>query len=213
MKLSQNRDSAPLPAERRTPSIENLSFDKNTLPPLDRTLLPKEFLDPVKVIGGARWIDANGENTLVIEERIRDDGEYERVQEIMAYTYITRQSERPKFLWKIYDIARNPCDQGEGLISNVDVRDLNNDGIAENTFIYNIAGACDVSPIQFKLMLHSGGKKYAIRGTNKVKPGEDSDWMGGEKNFDPAFASAPQEFREHASEIWNRYVEARTVKP
>jgi hypothetical protein len=89
------------------------------------------------------------------------------------------------------------------------VEDIDADGIAENAFVYNIEGRCDVSPASHKLMLHSGGSKYAVRGTTRVFTGSDS--VGGERNFDPAFDAAPEGFRRFASEIWSRYVRERNL--
>ncbi len=89
-------------------------------------------------------------------------------------------------------------------MSPILVQDIDDDGVAENMFIYNVQGNCDVSPQTFKLMLHSGATKYAIRGTNTVKTG--SVKVGGAKNLDDAFAQAPVLFKNAASAFWDKYV-------
>jgi hypothetical protein len=108
-------------------------------------------------------------------------------------------------VWKVHDYAENPCDDGRGLVSRIEVLDLDGDGRAENAFVYNVAGPCDVSPVTYKLMLHSGAQKYAVRGTTRVDLG-DGEPMGGDKRFDSTFATAPQEFRSFASSLWDRAV-------
>ena len=129
------------------------------------------------------------------------------MQEIFGYHY-TITPDTTRTLWTIRDFANNWCDEGAGLVSSVVVRDLNGDGIAENAFVYNVQGSCDVSPIPYKLMLHSNERKYAVRGNNKVmadmEPGAEAN--GGEKNFDAAFDTAPPEFRALADSLWNATV-------
>lgn len=174
---------------------------------LDLGNIPTGYDYTGSVMDGARWTDANGENVLLVSRReiagTDDEFPEENKEELFGYHYINNEG-TIRLLWKIYDFAHNPCDGGHGLLSNVIVRDLNNDGIAENAFVYNIQGSCDVSPIPIKLMLHSGSEKYAIRGNNKVQasmePGAIPD--GGEMNFDPAFNTAPPEFRTFADELW-----------
>jgi hypothetical protein len=167
-----------------------------------RETLPKEFIYQGALLNGARWVDRNGDNTLIVSQK-QTKGEEGSKQEIFGYDYVTVDG-RTKLLWKIQDAADNWCDEGDGLVSDIVVLDLDGDEIAENAFIYNIEGSCDVSPRTFKLMLHSGEKKLAVRGTNKVNPGGGT--VGGEKKYDPAFDAAPKEFKQYAGEMWAKYV-------
>jgi hypothetical protein len=176
------------------PEFKTLSFEAKNLPPA--------FKYEGRVTGGAKWTDANGENTLIVSEKTEKGADASN-QKIWAYLYAVRDGET-KLLWKIQDNAENYCDSGKGLTSPVDVRDLDGDGVAENMFVYNLAGACDVSPIPYKLMMHSGEKKLAVRGANAVEiSGYDQK---SEKNFDAAFDAAPKEFRRAASDFWDRHV-------
>jgi hypothetical protein len=188
-----------------TVKVEMLEFDA--------AALPKGYAHVGKVIGGARWRDANGENTLIISRRESPHGDpeaYERREEIFGYLYLPGP-DSARLLWKIQDGADNYCDQGEGLVSKVEVADIDGDGVAENAFIYNVQGTCDVSPKPFKLMMHSGATKLAIRGTNRVNPSDTV--MGGEKSFDPAFDSAPKALREYASKMWDATMKTKYIGP
>jgi hypothetical protein len=179
----------------------------------DAAALPKEYAHAGKVIGGARWRDANGENTLIISRRESPHGDpeaYERREEIFGYLYLPGP-DSARLLWKIKDQADNYCDNGEGLVSKVEVADIDGDGVAENAFIYNVQGTCDVSPKPFKLMMHSGATKLAIRGTSRVNPSDTI--MGGEKNFDPAFDSAPKALRDYASRMWDATMKTKYIGP
>ncbi|MDB5033772.1 MAG: hypothetical protein JWQ98_1013 [Chlorobi bacterium] len=183
-------------------SFRNLAFDK--------ARAAREFKVTGKISGGAHWADANGENTLIIsEESTRDKKQSDvTIQKIFGYLYAQQDSTR--LLWKMEDNAENYCDHGVGLASNIIVQDLDGDGVAENLFVYNIAGACDVSPVQYKLMLHSGSRKFAVRGNTHVKPG-GTTVMGGEKKFDADFASAPASYKQAASDLWDKIVGAAAL--
>lgn len=198
------KQAAPTPPS--TPAgVELLAFDAGSL--------PKEYAHVGAVLGGARWRDANGENTLIVSRRESPHGDpeaYERREELFGYLYLAAP-DSTRLLWKIQDQADNYCDAGEGLVSKVEVADIDGDGIAENAFIYNVQGTCDVSPKAFKLMMHSGPTKLAIRGTNRVNPSDTV--MGGQKNFDPAFDAAPKEFKAYASKMWDETMKKQYVGP
>ncbi len=190
---------APVPASAPAADIAMLEFSP--------AALPRDYTYTGDIVGGARWRDGNGENTLIVSHtfsRPKPDGEEERREEIFGYLYLN-DAGSTRLLWKIQDNADNYCDNGDGLVSKIKVADVDGDGIAENAFIYNIQGTCDVSPRTFKLMMHSGDRKFAIRGTNTVDPGGDPSGsrIEGEKNFDASFDGAPKGFREFAGKLWD----------
>lgn len=158
-----------------------------------------------ELIDGAKWTDNNGDNVLIVSGKaIRRGNSGVSTQQVFGYHYATRNG-RTELLWKIQDAAENKCGAGKILASPVYVQDINDDGVAETMFVYNAAGSCDAAaPAVYKLMLHSGAQKYAIRGTNAIKNGNTT--IGGEKTFDPAFDRAPAEFKNAASEFWDKYV-------
>jgi hypothetical protein len=103
------------------------------------------------IIGGAHWSDRNGENMLIVSRRYtpsKGDGDGQ-IEELRGYHYVI-SADSTRLLWKIQDEADNWCDLGYGLVSPVEVRDLDGDGVAENAFVYNVWGSCDVSPIPYK---------------------------------------------------------------
>jgi hypothetical protein len=196
--------SVPSPATTGTTPLQKRHGTVQRLP-FDTAAVAKEYDHRGAIVGGARWIDSNGRNTLIISQELAPSGLTEDaiMQRIYGYLYVQRDAP-PKLLWKIQDQAENACDRGEGLVSDVIVEDLDSDGVAEDLFVYNVAGNCDVSPIAFKLMLHSGATKYAVRGTAAVFDGQDT--VGGERHFDPAFDAAPPAFRRAAMRLWEKEV-------
>jgi hypothetical protein len=178
--------------------FEKLKFDKNAV--------PKSMAHEGEIRDGAKWLDRNGENTLFVTTSVAARGGSEI--KIFGYLYAVKDGQT-KLLWKITDGAVNDCDEGEGLVSPIDVRDIDDDGVAENLFVYNVVGTCDVSPKPYKLMMHSGEKKYAIRGVNRVlinDPAFSDAERKGKKDFDPAFNGAPQSYKQAASAFWDKYV-------
>ncbi|MBC7795361.1 MAG: hypothetical protein H7Z37_00650 [Pyrinomonadaceae bacterium] len=171
--------------------------------------VPKSFAYEGKILGGAKWIDANGENTLIVSQKDAKNGDGEKVQNIYGYLYAIKNGVTEQ-LWKIQDSATNYCDSGKGLVSPILVQDSDNDEIAENLFVYNVQGNCDVSPVSYKLMMHSGETKYAIRGATGINiPGSV---IKSEKNFDVAFDDAPKSYKQTASKLWDSYVKNFNAK-
>src|SRR5690349_4935168 len=107
---ADGQSSAPVPA------VAMLPFD---------TVAARGLEHVGDIIGGAHWSDRNGENMLIVSRRLTPSkGEGDgQIEQLRAYQYlITTDSTR--LLWKIQDEADNWCDLGYGLVSPVEVRDL-----------------------------------------------------------------------------------------
>lgn len=186
-----------IPLEK-TKEITILKFDKNDI--------PSEVKYQGKIVDGARWLDENGENIMLITETktkiVNDDV---REEYLYGCTYVKKDNEFVP-LWNINDYVKSYCDVGADYIpGTLEVLDLDLDGIAENAFIYKLEGRCDVSPLDIKLMMHSNKLKLVIRGTTVVEPGDGKKY-GGEKKFDAAFNSAPGIFKDYASKKWDKFI-------
>jgi len=174
-----------------------LVFQQDSLPP--RCTFEGELL------GGARWTDANGENILLISQNFKT-GVDAGVQEIFGYSY-TLDSGKCRLVWTWHDDIENVCDIGEGLVSSIETEDVDGDGFGESAFIYNIEGACDVSPRLFTLVFHSGnGTTLTMKGTKKVQV-DDHTILGGEIQADSTFGSAPAEYGDFCTALWQKTFE------
>jgi hypothetical protein len=80
---------------------------------------------------------------------------------------------------------------------------MDNNGIAENTFLYKMSCKGDVSPDDMKLIMHEGASKYAVRGSMILEM--DGQKYGGEMKPDASFDKAPQEFLPYAIDQWNKF--------
>jgi len=52
-----------------------------------------------------------------------------------------------------------------------------------------------------KIIMYQENKKFAVRGTTRVKV-SGNEYMGGEFTFDAAFKNAPIKFRQYAEKLW-----------
>jgi len=84
------------------------------------------------------------------------------------------------------------------------VTDLNKDGKAEVWIMYKVSCQGDVSPIPMKIIMYQDNKKFAVRGTARVKVSAN-EYIGGEFTFDEIFKSAPTEFRQYAENLWKKH--------
>lgn len=108
-------------------------------------------------------------------------------------------------VWKAKDFVKQ-CEfdlELEVLENSIEVTDLDDDGIAEVSFLYKLGCRSDVSPLDVKLLMYEGSTKYALRGQSYERVGE-TEYMGGE--FKPDFGDAPPAFVDYAKARWQRLV-------
>lgn len=198
-------EKAPEATGQNTGKLEVLKFDKKDI--------PSDIKYKGKIIGGAKWKDANGENVLIVTETEIQNGKDKEgndaiSKELFAYNY-TIKSDGSTVLWQINDFVKDcPLDLALNLNPNsITVTDLNENGIAETTFLYRMSCKGDVSPDDLKLMMHEGKDKYALRGTNelKYKVNGKTTKEGGDYKVDASFDKAPKGFLDYAKQQWDKY--------
>jgi len=185
-------------------SVEMLNFDKSDL--------PSEIKYTGNIVTGKRWTDRNGENILILtktgfrETRARKPvlNDYEKDCELYGYHYVNSGGAF-SLLWKINDFVKEcPLDLTLDFIpGSLSITDLNDNGIAESTFLYKMACRGDVSPSDLKLIMHENETKYALRGNMLVKVEGFSG--GGSYKVDKAFDSAPDGFLDYAKTLWKEF--------
>jgi hypothetical protein len=194
--------------------VKILGFDPKALPP--------EILYTGNVVAGARWLDDNGENLLLLCETgpLRRPvprsskrylfGEWGSIAELYGYHYV-KAKEKYRLLWKLYDFAEICQEDIDAtfLPNSLSITDLDGNGIAESTFLYKLACRGGIDPAQLKLIMHEGNSKYALRGETLVPAGAPDKKLGGQKTIDPAFRRAPKVFLDYAVQQWNTFVEEK----
>jgi hypothetical protein len=129
-----------------------------------------------------------------------------RDAELFAYHYLSSKDSL-HLTWKVYDFIKDcPVDLKASFIKNTFAfTDLNKDGHAEVWLMYKTVCHGDVSPSEMKIIMYENGRKYAVRGTNKMKVSE-KEYDGGSHNFDAAFINAPEVFRSYAKALWQKNI-------
>ena len=201
---SVNKDSDVERKPAAITEVEMLVFDKSNLPP--------GIKYDGNVVTGKRWNDKNGENILILtktnlkEKKVRKSG-YEETDlecELYGYHYVSSGGSY-SLLWKIQDFVKEcwfdlTLDFIPGSLS---ITDLNENGIAESTFLYKMSCRSDVSPSELKLMMHENDVKYALRGEMLIKM--EGFTAGGNYKVDKSFDSAPDGFLDYAKSQWKEY--------
>ncbi len=184
--------------------VEMLTFDKSSL--------PSDIKYSGNIITGKRWTDKNGENILILtktnikkkKSKQPDFDDYIQECELYGYHYVSSGGSF-SLLWKISDFINDcPLDLTLDFIPNsLTITDINENGIAESTFLYKMACRGDVSPSELKLMMHENDNKYAIRGNMDIKA--DMINEKGSYKVDKSFNNAPEGFLNYAKEQWKEF--------
>jgi hypothetical protein len=177
---------------------------------LDKSSIPKSIQYTGNFKQAVRWTDNTGDNIVILavtdktQSKNAPDDSYSDGA-LYAYHYLV-SGDSTKQTWKVYDYVKEcPVDMFLYFVDNAfAVTDLNNDGKAEVWIMYKVSCQGDVSPIPMKIVMYQGNKKFAVRGTTRVKVSA-TDYMGGEYSFDEAFKNAPAEFREYAEKLWKQH--------
>lgn len=158
------------------------------------------------IVHGEAWEDVNGKNfvifTQTIEETFYEEGPGDKSVYLYAYHFADKGDGYQKMV-RIRDWEEN-CGlvQHAGFrLHTLNITDIDNDGVAEITFVYRLGCNSDPTPVTMKLMMLENGVKYAIRGTTLVELGSEMTY-GGEMTVDPAFNNAPNGFLDFAKKIW-----------
>ena len=177
------------------------------------TRLPKELKHQGRLVRALRWTDASGDNTALIAETGPVAGAEPDSRSVALYAYrFVRQGAAPGAAqvpaWRVTD-AVTDCQQ-DATASFVrdafQVTDLNRDGVAEVWLMYKTACQGDVSPLDMKVIMYQGPRKYAMRGQCQVRVDATPTprYAGGEYVFDAAFRAGPAAFRDFAQKLWQK---------
>ncbi|HWJ30500.1 MAG TPA: hypothetical protein VNS32_28465 [Flavisolibacter sp.] len=187
-------------------------FAQPKISKLDKNSIPKNIHYAGHIVNAVRWADTTGDHIIITTETGETQSKGQDLDDsykdaaLYAYHYIV-QTDSLKLIWKVYDFVKEcPLDLKANYIKNTfAVTDLNKDGKAEIWKMYKTACRGDVSPSDMKIIMYEDNKKYAVRGTNKVKVSE-KEYMGGQYTFDEAFKKAPEVFRQYAIQLWKKNI-------
>lgn len=176
---------------------------------VEQSAPPAGFRAPGRVVQALEWVDALGENRLVLSEtgpRPSRQAEDAQDAELFAQHFHRPAAGKPfALLWTLRDFVRGcPFDLQVAFVGVPEVTDLDRDGTAETTVLYVVDCFSDVSGKATKLVLHEGKAKYAIRGASGYPDGKVL--LPGTMAVDPSLKRAPAALRAHALRLWKERV-------
>ncbi|MEO9531160.1 MAG: hypothetical protein ABJG68_12450 [Crocinitomicaceae bacterium] len=186
---------------------------EESLPEIDITLnkldeVPTECKFEANLVDAYRWVDENGTNYFIrtiseIEMAYPvEDGDVSDSQYLYAYHYVKNSKGEFSLLKETTDFVKD-CEFDIKVSHELDaisLTDIDENNIAEISFIYRTTCTSDVSPSTQKLIMLENGKKYPLRGTTKVME------VGGEFEVGEEFNSAPEGFQAHAEKMWSEHL-------
>lgn len=180
---------------------------------IENSELPTDIQYEGNVIQILKWKDQLGDNLSMITTSgiYYTAGDYEDSEnansKLYGYHFIIRNDSVFQN-WKVYDFVVDcGLDIGSFFIPNTfQVTDLDQNGIAEIWMVYQQTCRSDVSPLEMKIIMYEGKKKYALRGENKISMGLEDDntetFYGGEYSISSNFSNGPKVFFKHAKQLW-----------
>lgn len=177
---------------------------------LDKRNLPQQIISKGIITNAVTWKDSLGVNYVLTtepDEYISKDAEGNEFEnaELFAYHYV-RNGDSVKLLWRVYDYSKD-CEfdlSAEFIDEAFSVTDLDKNGIAEVWVMYEIQCTSDVSPPPAKIIMYEGNKKYAVRGSRRIRV-SGQDYGGGEYTLDDNMKSGNPVFRKYAINLWEKY--------
>lgn len=122
-----------------------------------------------KLIAAYGWTDSAGEHLLVLAEQ-QEARSADGTQSAALYAaQYTLGQDRPRRQWMLNDgVTRCEFDASAAFdLGAIGFPDINRDGALETVLGYRSACASDVSPNDYKLILHVGKTKYGLRGLDR----------------------------------------------
>ncbi|MCB9231890.1 MAG: hypothetical protein H6581_09520 [Bacteroidia bacterium] len=162
----------------------------------NKASLPKDLIFKGDFQAAVSWEEKGGKAWLVVSGI---DHEAEGKNDLYVCQYKEAGGSLNQ-VWEIKDFSA-PGNQVVMVNNSLQVLDLDGDGLMETSFIYHFPGLNQAAEA-IKLMLHTQGKKLAIRGSNPFL-----DNLIPEKNIDPAVDEFPLYFKNFISGEWDEYMQ------
>jgi len=170
-------------------------------------------LKNVKIVGGAKWKDIQGDFLLVLAEFpvIRKPNPEASKSDIDSVNHAEVQAfffKNKKQIQRFFIVETAPLDVTAKFIKEATtLTDADNNNIGEVTFLIKHHTRGDVSPSSLTLVTFTDETKFQMGGTMRVVDKKDkTNTMGGEKD-DKGFRNAPELIKKQADQIWEKFVE------
>jgi hypothetical protein len=213
--------------------IDSTELRKMEVQTLSKDEVPSQIQYKGTFMQAKRWTDQNGDNVFIAYKREGNNTTQDSTSvELFAKQVVV--GEETRRVWDIYDFVKpwgtvnDPiCDPQLGLVAGGSwVTDLDADGQTETTIAYTKSCKTDVSPVDLKVLLMEGRRKYALRGETANRAPVRATWFwldrtaytlnqaevdsvqqeerpyGGRYKNESSFEGAPDGFLEFARGVW-----------
>lgn len=187
----------------------------STLKNLRLTQLPPKIDYKGEFLNCMTWTDKLGENYLItsqspVHQEDLPEGTPISSKELYARHYI-KKGEQFSVLWQLYDFLED----GYCGMFTVDylckpyINDIDRDGICETWLIYQLGCRSDFSGplLTMKIIMHSGDKKYAIRGERDMLFPQSYGIPPnlGKLRMDDNYKTLPESVRNFGIVLWRKF--------
>lgn len=205
----------PQQKEDKSSKEEIVKADKFTPETFQESDVPEDIkkLQGVKIAGGAKWKDTQGEFLLVLAEfpiirkpnpeATKGDIDSVNHAEVQAYFFKNK-----KQIQRFLVVEAAPVDVAAKFIKEAtSLSDADNNNIGEVYFLVKHHTRGDVSPSSLTLVTFTDETKFQMGGTMRVIDKKDkNNNIEGEKD-DKGFRNAPDAIKKQADQIWGKFVE------
>lgn len=180
--------------------------------PLDE--LSKEISYKGEFLNCTTWTDKLGENYLItsqssVHQEELPEGTLLSSKELYARHYI-KDGEHFTVLWQLYDFLEGDCGMFTvDYLCKPYINDLDRDGICETWLVYQLGCRTDygVPLLTMKVIMHSGTKKYAIRGKRDVLYPRPAilPSIPGSFQMDDNYKTLSESVRDFGIVLWHKF--------
>lgn len=181
---------------------------------LSATELPAAVSYKGEFLSCTSWTDKLGENYLITSQSAVHEEEWNEApissKELYAKHYV-RKGDDFSVIWQLYDFLKDGyCGQFTvDYLHKPYINDHDHDGICETWLVYQLGCRSDwgTPPLTMKIIMHTGAKKFAIRGTRDVlypSPCYLPSYMGSCQT-DDNYKTLPADVQTFGMILWNRF--------
>ena len=185
--------------EIKKDETKNLNIDDN-----QEALCEKISIKGDKLILCREWNELGKQKVIVVSKKRQGNTKTEFFVDVYS------ENDLSESLTGIYDFIEDcPVDFFINYIEgSLTITDLDNDGLKEISFLYELSCQGDISPAKMKLIMFEGKNKFKLRGMrqNRATMELNQEFGYGKYTVDKSFEEAPDSFLEHARKLWEKYV-------
>jgi hypothetical protein len=154
-------------------------------------------------VDGVKWHDARGGNAFVVSRQVVESEDHvERFSLNVARMILVRPDDA-RANWQSSHVARDQCGTGIGLIGDIEVTDLDQNGIGEVSYLCSVEEPCDSTLPSVDMVIHAGTNVYEAQAVPSMdSDSTESPELHFELEYGHSLKTGPEVFRAYADSLW-----------